>query len=52
MTAPWNRDLDKIGSAAGARAVVFRVALAVGICHTVRQGDSGFAVKVAVDADQ
>ena len=29
--APWCRDLFKIGSAAGAAAVVFRVALAVGI---------------------
>jgi hypothetical protein len=31
MTAAWYRDLYKIGSAAGATAVVFRVALAVGI---------------------
>jgi Fusaric acid resistance protein-like len=31
MTAAWYRDLFKIGSAAGAVAVVFRVALAVGI---------------------
>jgi Fusaric acid resistance protein-like len=31
MTAPWYRDLYKIGSISGARAVVTRVALAVGI---------------------
>jgi hypothetical protein len=31
MTAAWYRDLYKIGSAAGATAVVFRVALAVGV---------------------
>jgi len=31
MIAPWYRELFKIGSAAGAAAVVFRVALAVGI---------------------
>jgi hypothetical protein len=31
MNAAWYRDLYKIGSAAGAAAVVFRVALAVGI---------------------
>jgi hypothetical protein len=31
MLAAWYRDLYKIGSAAGATAVVFRVALAVGI---------------------
>jgi hypothetical protein len=31
MTAAWYRDLYKIGSAAGATSVVFRVALAVGI---------------------
>src|SRR5579871_5869194 len=31
MNAAWYRDLYQIGSAAGATAVVFRVALAVGI---------------------
>ena len=31
MVSAWYRDLFKIGSAAGATAVVFRVALAVGI---------------------